>query len=289
MIARVLCLLLAGCAAVAAAGSTPDSSPALVYERVTNVLATAHFIKPLEPPNADATFKLAPLIIQEGHGDEPLKDVFGALSLSNGIVVLDRASPTVYVHVDQVEIGAKPHQRFTYFWCYSAEDPRHDNRVLGIQGVRITTDSAGSPVIWEVLADESGLDLVFVAESLESAAKSQWGKAEPGRRFVIEQSRSKAPRTVVARVIADGPMPMGPIVYLRRDSRSVTTLVCRCMPAQAKSLLTSSVYQLKPIQAENSDMLLQMLRDRLRLRVAFWPGDNDGRGLQKKLRLPKSF
>jgi hypothetical protein len=289
MIARVIFLLLAGCAAAVAAGSTPGSSTALVYERATNVLTTAHFIKPIEPLNADFGFKLAPLIIQEAIGDEPLKDVFGALSLSNGIIILDRSSPTVYLQVDEVEIDAKPHQRFTYLWCYSTENPRHNNRVLGIQGMRITTDSSGSPVIWEVLADESGLDLVFVAESLESAAKKQWGKTQPGRRFAIEQSRGKAPHTVVARVIADGPVPMGPIVYLLRDSRSVNTLVCRCMPAQAKSLLTSSLYQLKPMQAENSDLFLQLLRDRLKLRVAFWPGDKDGRGLQKKLRLPKSF
>ncbi len=288
MIGRVISLWL-GCAVATAAGSTAGSSPALVYERATNVLATAHFIKPIEPPIPDATFELAPLIIQEAHADEPLQDVFGALSLSNGIVVLDRSSPTVYVQLDQVEIDEKPHPRFSYLWCYSTDDPRHDKRALGIQGVRITADSSGSPVVWEVLADESGMDLVFVAESLESAAKKQWGKTAPGRRFAIEQSRRKAPRTVVARVIADGPVPMGPIVYLLRDSRSVNTLVCRCMPAQAKSLLTSSLYQLKPLQAENSDLFLRLWRDRLKLRVAFWPGDKDGRGLQKKLRLPKSF
>jgi hypothetical protein len=122
------------------------------------------------------------------------------------------------------------------------------------------TDSAGSPVIWEILADESGLDLVFVAESLEAAAKKEWGELQVGRRFGSE-----------------------------RDPRGVSTLVCRCMPAQARSLLNSSVYQLKTIQAENSDLLLKMLRDRLKFRAAFWPGETDISGLQKKLRLPNSF
>jgi hypothetical protein len=289
MILRILSLLLAGCVAAARAGSTPDSPSAQIYDRATNEFACANFIKPAEPPNPDASFRLAPLIIQETLAADPVKDGFGALSMSNGIVVLDRSSPTVYVHADQVEIREKPHLRFTYLWCYSADNPARDNQTLGIQGVRITADSAGSPVIWEVLADESGLDLVFAAESLEAAAKNQWGKAQSGRRFALEAARRKAPRTVVARVIADGPVPMGPIVYLQRNSRNVSTLVCRCMPAQAKSLLTSSVYHLKPIQAENSDLLLQMLRDRLKLRAAFWPGAKDVPGIEKKLRLPKNF
>lgn len=289
MIPRILFLLLVCYAGAFAYGPTPDLTLTRIYSRATNEFTTAHFLKPAEPQDPDVTFKLAPLIIQEGIGDKSFTEGFGALSLSNGMVVLDRSSPTVYVQVDQVEIGAKSHQRFTYLWCYSVGNPIHDDRALGIQGVRITTDFAGSPVIWEVLADESGLDLVFVAESLEAAAKRQWGKVQPGRRFVLEQARRKAPRTLVARMIADGPVPMGPIVYLQRNTRNVSTLVCRCMPAQAKSLLTSSVYQLKAIQAENSDLLLQMLRDRLKFRAAFWPGAKDAPGIEKKLRLPKSF
>ena len=286
---RILVLLLTVYAEAFAIGSTLDLSLPRIYSRATNEFSTAHFIKPAEPQDLDTTFKLAPLIIQEALADEPLQEGFGALSLSNGVVILDRSIPTVYVHVDQVEIASKAHQRFTYLWCYSSGDPAHGNRALGIQGVRITTDSAGSPVIWEILADESGLDLVFVAESLEAAAREQWGKVQSGRRFALEQARRKTPRTVIARVIADGPVPMGPIVYLQRNMRNVSTLVCRCMPAQAKSLLTSSFYQLRPIQAENSDLLLQMLRGRLKFRASFWPGAKDAPGIEKKLRLPENF
>jgi len=289
MMPRILVLLLALYAEAFAVGGTLDLSLPRIYSRATNELSTAHFIKPAETQDLDNTFKLAPLIIQEALADEPLKAGFGALSLSNGVVILDHSIPTVYVHVDQVEIASKAHQRFTYLWCYSSGDPVHGNQALGIQGVRITIDSAGSPVIWEILADESGLDLVFVAESLEAAAKEQWGNVQSGRRFALEQAQRKTPRTVIARVIADGPVPMGPIVYLQRNTRNVSTLVCRCMPAQAKSLLTSSVYLLKPIQAENSDLLLQMLRDRLKFRASFWPGAKDAPGIEKKLRLPKNF
>lgn len=289
MIPRIAFFLLAGCAVAAAARPIPDLAPTRIYDRATNVFATAHFLKPAEPPTPDVAFKLAPLIIQEALAAEPAREGFGALTLSNGVLSLDRSAPTVYVHIDPVEIGGEPRLRFTYLWCYSVGDPAADKPPLGMQGVRITTDASGSPVIWEILADKSGLDLIFVAESLEAAAKKQGHKTQPGRRFTLEQTRRKAPRALVARVITDGPVPMGPIVYLGCESRNVSTLVCRCMPAQAKSLLTSSLYQLKPIQAENSDLLLQMLRDRLKLRTAFWPGTKDSPALDKKLRLPKTF
>jgi hypothetical protein len=211
MIPRILYLLLflVGCVGAFANGSDANLPQTGIYSRATNEFNIAQFIKPAEPQDPDTTFKLAPLIIQEGLADQPSMEVFGALSLSNGTVILDPSSPTVYVHVDQLEVGAKSHQRFTYLWCNSAGNAVHDNRALGIQGVRITTDSAGSPVIWEILADGSDLDLVFVAESLETAAKEQGDKVQPGRRFVLEQAMRKAPRTVVARVIADGPVPMG--------------------------------------------------------------------------------
>jgi hypothetical protein len=61
------------------------------------------------------------------------------------------------------------------------------------------------------------------------------------------------------------------------------------MPAQAKSLLTSAFYEIKPIQADGSDVLLQLVRDRAKLKTTFWPGSKDSMPLQKKLRLPATF
>ena len=64
----------------------------------------------------------------------------------------------------------------------------------------------------------------------------------PGRRFWIERSLASAPETVVARVIDDGPTPMGPILYLTVDSQEIVTLICRCMDAQADEVVGGGIY-----------------------------------------------
>ena len=150
---------------------------------------------------------------------------------------------------------------------------------LQVQGVRLTLNSAGQPAIWEVLADSSGARLVFVSQSLEAAAAARFGKALPGRRHAIERSVEEAPEVVVARVIDDGPIAMGPIVYLSAGTRTVSTLICRCMPAQVKTLRTTATYDLLPLPAIPSDLLP--------LTPGFWPGEaaTDNR-LEKWLRLP---
>jgi hypothetical protein len=49
---------------------------------------------------------------------------------------------------------------------------------------------------------------------------------------------------VVARVIEDGPQPMGPIVYVSADGVTVETLICRCMSSQVDELVASETYPL---------------------------------------------
>ena len=172
------------------------------------------------------------------------------MSLSNGVPVLDRSRPAIYWQSDTVQLKGKAHARFSYVWCYSpgpqgSERGQSTNNVspgrpesgLPLQGIRITLNSAGQPVIWEVLADSSGAELIFVSQNLEAAAVAEFGKPLPGRRYAIERSVDEAPNVIVARVIDDGPVAMGPIVYLSAGTRAVSTLICRCMPAQAKRLL----------------------------------------------------
>jgi hypothetical protein len=161
---------------------------------------------------------------------------------------------------------------------------------LPLQGIRITLNSTGQPVIWEVLADSSGVELVFVSQNLEAAAVVEFGKPLPGRRYAIERTVAEALNVVVARVIDDGPVAMGPIVYLSARTRAVSTLICRCMPAQAKRLLGTSAYDLLPLQATPAQPLLTQARARARDRTAFWPDDapSDSR-LEQCLRLPSAF
>ena len=83
-----------------------------------------------------------------------------------------------------------------------------------------------------------------------------------------------APNAIVARVIDDGPVPMGPIVHLSAGSHNVSTLICRCMPTQAKSLLETKTYELRPLGDA-------------KFRTAFEPsGEPAAARLARLLRLP---
>jgi hypothetical protein len=277
-----------------------------IYQRATNEFAVAAFYKPAEARAADLSFSLAPLILQEANdpnGQPSLADRFGMLSISNGAPALDRSRPAIYWEADAVQVKGRALARFSYLWCYapdSLEPQRGQSRGevapgraeagLPLQGIRITLNSAGQPAIWEVLADRTRAKLFFVSQKLEAAAMAEFGKPLPGRRYAIERSAEEAPDVVIARVIDDGPVAAGPIVYLNAGTRAVSTLICRCMPAQARKLLATSTYDLLPFQAGSTNLLLMQSRFALQERMAFWPGDDtDGKQLEACLRLPEAF
>ena len=289
----------------------PDQPPAAppyteIYRRETNVFANAEFFKPAETRTNELTFTLAPLILQQVDDTKEtffLPDRFGTLSVSNGTPVLDRSRTAVYWEADTVQVSGKGHARFSYVWCYSPDlhesvraqrrhsaPPGRTEPGLPLQGIRITLNSAGQPVIWEVLADTSGAELIFVSQALEAAALAEFGKPLPGRRYALERSVEEAPKVIVARVIDDGPVAMGPIVYLSAGTREVSTLICRCMPAQASKLLATRTYDLLPFQNGSTSSLLMQARASSKQRTAFWPTEHPGEErLEKRLRLPGAF
>lgn len=153
------------------------------------------------------------------------------------------ARPLVFFQPGHTILNGRRHEQMTYWWTYPKES-RARRDALSTQGVRITLDSAGQPVIWETLADTSGAQVVFVAQSLEVRAVREFGAPLAGRSFAVERSLADAPKVVLARVIEDGPVTMGPIVYLRAGGRDVTTVICRCMEAQVRELVGQLEYDL---------------------------------------------
>jgi hypothetical protein len=298
-----------------------------IYQRATREFAEAVFLKPAEPKTNDLIFTLAPLILQEVNGDgarpamqgaatSPPKeervtaappgcarlDQFGRLSRSNGVWVLDPSRPAIYWQADTIQLKGKAHARFAYVWCYalsagesgclnpSGRSPGRAESGLALQGIRITLNSAGQPAIWEVLADSSGAEVLFVSRSLEAAALAEFGQPLPGRRYTIERGPEEVPEVTVARVVEDGPAAMGPVVYLSAGTRAVSTLICRCMAAQARKLLATGVYDLLPMQNGAADSLVTEAKARSKQPTAFWPGDDPrGERLEKCLRLPEAF
>ena len=53
---------------------------------------------------------------------------------------------------------------------------------------------------------------------------------------------------IVPAVLEDGPVPMGPFVYLLARSSDVATLLCRCSPARFDSVVVSDDYDLEPLE-----------------------------------------
>jgi hypothetical protein len=306
VLASALGLCTWGCANLPADQARLTLSHAEIYQRATNEFAEADFYKPAEPTTNDLSSSLAPLILQEVNGEKAPQsqlDRFGALSLSNGILVLDRSRPTIYWQADSTQVQGRAHTRFSYVWGYSLggdgakRGPGADHISRGqaesgvaLQGIRITLNSTGQPAIWEVMADSSDADLIYVSRNLEAAAVAEFGQPLPGRRYTSERSPEAAPNVIVARIIDDGPVAMGPIVYLNASTRGVSTVLCRCMPAQAKRLLDTRVYDLLPFQAVAAQSLLMQARAQAGGRTAFWPGDQSiGDQLAKRLRLPSGF
>jgi hypothetical protein len=312
----VVCSLLASGFVCSAANQSATARNSSIYARGTNVFGSAVFFKPKETAPEDLVFRLAPLMMveaqasgsnlqsletkvqnaestpksprSEAQGHEPRWWEFGALGWSNGTVRVDGARPAVYFDMDTVRINERAHARVTYIWCYAPAPGGPGG--LGFQGIRLTLDLDGQPAIWEMLADSSGADLIFVSQSLEAAAARAFGKPLSGRHYSVERGSSEAPDVAVARVIDDGPVPMGPIVYLSKNPRDVSTLICRCMPAQAKDLAGTGIYDLLPLQSATNSFFLAQARAGTRQPTAFWPEEKTSDDwLEKCLRLPGTF
>ena len=256
---------------------------AAIYAQAKIEFARANFFKPAAAQTSDLPYLLAPLILQQTRSAtrRSLPDLPGTPFLTNGVVSVDPSRAAVFVESDSVELNGRTHARFSYTWCYAPAE---------VQGVRLTLGSDGRPLIWEVLRKQKAQCLIFVSESLEAAARQEFGPPLPGRKFSIETSLAKAPDTIVARVLADGPVPMGPMVYLRAHSHEVASLLCRCMPVQVKSLVSSEDYQLTAITGDFESLLSALAEKGGLSATAYLRGTTEKDPvLGSDLRLPKDF
>lgn len=205
-----------------------------IYERAGIQFTHAVLFKPAETVFTNTLgFKLAPLLLLE-------------VTNTNETSVM----PAVYFEESRMQLNGRSYDQVTFTWH---PPPPGGAKVAApsVQGIRLTLSAFGSPVVWEVLKDDTGGDLVFVSQSVETAARAAFGPPLAARRSAVEPSLDSAPTAIVARVIDDGPVPMGPIVHLNAGSHNVSTLVCRCMPTQAKRLLETKTYELRPLGDAN--------------------------------------
>jgi len=234
MMERITCAILL-CLGLVAACRGPvmersvldDAGRRLIYDRADRTFETAVLLTPRAAEEERSGLDLAPLLLQEVEPDTPLD------------------SRVVYLHSGSVEILGERHEQRTYLWelpaTLKAEAP-------SAQGVRMTLGRDGFPAIYEVLTDSSGARLIFVTETLEGAAAGEFGDPLEGRRFAIERAVDETPDVVVAGILEPGPMPLGPFLYLTRESLDVAAVICRCMESRVETVAENLGYELRPIE-----------------------------------------
>lgn len=264
-------------------------------QRALRFFSRADYFKP-NPAGVDEHIKLmAPLIVQEAPAGDLRSGGFGGVvgMLSappakvpdTGQPLVDPAVPVVYYATATVRVAGTVHDQISYVWFYSA-----DGDALRVQGVRMTLADDGRALVWQVLADREPVEIVYVSAQLERAALAAFGPAVRERVYAVERPISEVPAVVVARILEDGPEPMGPWVYLQAPDHAVSTLLCRCMPSQVGEFANDAYYDLLPIEELRAhgldlDQLQQYLQP-ARSRLEFSLDPAAGEGPDRKLRWP---
>ena len=250
------------------------AQPRSPYDGASVVFDEACLIKPRENTNLGLALALAPMIVQESPdtsasvGPAEVFFSFGANDL-NGF---ERAQVTYWWFYDSSS-RASDHKRRNragrepVFKGGSAGlmNPPSPLRAAGsfsnqsapprVQGIRMTLDTNGVPIIYEVLGQCAGLRQIYLTQSVEAAARAAFGSALPGRRHSAERSLDEAPGVIVPRVIDDPPAVMGPMLYLRAGTHEVATLICRCMAAQVRTLSGTAIFELRPAISPPADAI----------------------------------
>jgi hypothetical protein len=176
-----------------------------------------------------------------------------------------RRRSTIYCSTDVVRIAGGFYDQVTYVWRYAVKRIAGGSATHLNRGLRVTLGADGFPIVFEVLGKIDGADLVFVSESFEERAGDRYGDVHPQRRFAVERSVEQTPDVVVGRVVADGPIPMGPYVYMsgrlisseNNSSTSptdhlVTNIHCRCSPSQFDEIVETYEYDLVSMDGLNA-------------------------------------
>jgi len=258
-------LASSGCARVRStqAHVTTDLRSA-VCQRVHRNFAKAVFLKPSESQQIDwhamsfgplagiEPSYLAPLFVLElggGAQSQPRSAKPGQLVATvDGGFLVETDRPTVYFDSTTVRLKDHAFDQIRFLWFHESRDEAARAEPLW-RLVRMTCDGQGNPLIFEVCSSDEPLTIVYVSRSLEARAASRFGPPLEGRRFSIESDISRHPEVVVARVLDDAPEPMGPIVYLDAQRQQVSTLICRCMPAQVNEFVETAYYEAMPVDS----------------------------------------
>ncbi len=190
---------------------------------------SARYFKPnTESASVSAlALEFAPLVVQEA----------GGMS-SYGDAGEENSSPAMIVDIKRVGMGDSDYDQITYQWLVSKK----------VRGLRITVGQDGFAAAIEVIQPGASHRRVFVSKSMEAAARAAYGEPLAGRRYAVEPTIESAPHVLVVGTFGDGPIPMGPFVYVNA-AIDVAAIRCRCSDSLVDAFSQESVYELLPIDA----------------------------------------
>lgn len=257
-----------------------------IYNRAEISFPNARLFRPADATEEGLLLSLAPLLLFEVVN---ARDPDSVRAAQPGMVFPGLYNPkelaempVVHAFVDEAFLSGQPRPRLNYFWL-QLHQAEGEQSAYTTQGIRLTLGGNGAPAIWEVVKDSSGGRLVFVSASLEAAARAAHGPPVAGRRASIERNVEEAPNLVVARVLDDGPTPMGPIVYVRPATTDIVTIICRCMKSQAQQVMRTDEYRLLALDIRRGSEARAIAA--LGRGLVSLPVDD----LERRLRLPAAF
>ena len=283
-----LAIVISGCQ-IASTPSRPMHFHARQLELHRDALAefpVADYVKPAPDQLGGMLDTLAPLLVQQrtaGNDDGP-EDEFGIVydAGQTGLEV-DASRPVIYAEHTTADVAGNQVGAYTYWWRYA-----NAGQWVGLQVITLPDNT---PIAWVPVSSEwrkygtqhacrrkAGSDQrerrVFVASTCESAAREAGLEPPPGRLFAVDTPLPDGKNTFVARLTAPGPVPMGPYVYLARntprgdgkdttgrqtrdDSHDhmqdgptfrISSVICRCMSSQAYEYASENRYELLPLE-----------------------------------------
>ncbi len=235
-----------------------------LYARQEVHYETGVFFKPGPQLDGSHPTELFPLIIQQAQPGQvtPELGVLGSADADRWEV--DTGRPVIYAGRSDASIRGQIHEQLVYVWVYASGTVANRERESLVQGLRMTVNDAGYPIVWEVLGDPFP-HMIFVSAELEAAAAAEFGQPLPGRRFSIERDFAERRDVAVVRSLADAPVPMGPFVYLQAATGDVDTIICRCMASQVDDLFETVEYDLRPLE----ELWVKPISDRSPLRSVY--------------------
>jgi len=226
-----------------------------IHKRTERRFERAAFFSPDPDTTLGDLRWMSPLIVEESDpqqsGGMPQPGFGRLIEEQSGSIRVELDEPAVYHIASSVKIHGKSFSQSTYLWFYP---PAEDGDELRWRGFRMLLDDRGFAMIWEILSSDAKLRVFYVSKPVEEAARRQYGSPLPGRRYCTEPDLRDHPDIIVARIVGDGPQPMGPFLYLDYPDLHVTTLICRCEPSQVDLFPQSRFYRLIVLVEGNKEL-----------------------------------